>query len=410
MVFDKYVLMRIWIIFLLFPLVSAGQFSVLDAKVNSLKVNQKIVTGADQPVKYFHLLEGKRVGVVANHTSITKNGHLVDVLLKQGITVQAVFAPEHGFRGEAGAGEKITDGKDAKTGLPVRSLYGSTKKPSKEMLKDIDVLLFDMQDVGARFYTYLSTMHYVMEAGAEENIPVIVLDRPNPNGFYTDGPVLDPSFRSFVGMHPIPMVHGMTLGELAQMINGEGWLKNGVKADLTVIPCFRYSKNDLYVLPVEPSPNLPTMESVYLYPSLCLFEPTVYSIGRGTERPFEVFGNPDLKFGSFTFTPVSTPGKAPNPKHKGKVCHGFDVKSIGEFYFFAYRTIYLDWLVETYKRYEEVYPGTFFTDPSFFDKLAGTDLLRKQIESGLSAEDIKKTWQPDIEAFKLKRKPYLLYP
>lgn len=388
---------------------AGAQIQVVDAQLNKLKLNPDIVVGADRPSVYLPLLEGKRVGVIANHTSLTREQHLVDYLLANQVKVRAVFAPEHGFRGEAGAGEKISDGKDTQTGLPVRSLYGATKKPTPEMLGDIDLLLFDMQDVGARFYTYLSTMHYAMEAAAEKGIPFVVLDRPNPNGFYMDGPILEPEYESFVGMHPIPLVHGMTLGELARMINGEGWLKNGVKASLTVVPCASYKRTDLYHLPVHPSPNLRSMEAVYLYPSLCLFEPTVVSIGRGTDRPFEVYGHPEVRFGSFTFTPKSMKGIAPNPKHKGKKCYGVDLKLFGEFYFQTHRVLYLDWLLAAYREHEAQFPGLFFNDAAFFDKLAGTSKLREQITAGLDAEAIRKSWRDDLKAFANRRKPYLLY-
>ena len=387
-----------------------AQVTVLDAQVNRLAVNPDILTGAQQPKLYVDALAGKRIGVVANHTSLIDGVHLVDFLQSKGINVVAVFAPEHGFRGEAGAGDPIADGKDATTGLPVRSLYGKTKKPTPEMLADVDLLLFDMQDVGARFYTYLSTLHYIMEAGAEQNIPVMVLDRPNPNGFYVDGPVLDPKFSSFVGMHPIAMVHGMTLGELARMINTEGWLKNGVKCTLSVIPCANYKHSDLYNLPVNPSPNLGSMEAVYLYPSLCLFEPTSVSIGRGTTHPFECIGHPDLKFRSFSFTPKSIPGRASSPKHEGKTCYGVNLKEFGGFYFTANQRLYLDWLVESYKELEALKPGSFFTNPEFFDKLAGTDRLRKQLVAGATADEIRSSWEAELTQFKALRKKYLLYP
>lgn len=389
-----------------------AQVSVIDARMNTLSVNLYITTGAEQSHHYIEAIRNLRVGIVANHTSVIhrEKTHLVDALIEEGLSISAVFAPEHGFRGEAGAGEKVNDSRDAKTGLEVRSLYGKTKKPTPEMLADVDVLLFDMQDVGARFYTYLSTLHYVMEAAAEQGKPLIVLDRPNPNGFYTDGPVLDMKFSSFVGMHPIPMVHGMTLGELAQMINGQGWLKGAVKCDLTVVPCRHYKRNDLYTLPVDPSPNLMSMEAVYLYPSLCLFEPTVVSIGRGTLRAFEVYGHPDVHFGSFVFTPESIPGKAPNPKHLGKDCHGVDLHEFGSFYFKANQHLYLDWLIGAYRKYEAIHPGKFFTDAAFFDKLAGTDQLRSQLVSGHSAEAIRKSWEPELKRFLELRAPYLLYP
>lgn len=402
--------MRVTALLILFPLFVAAQLRIEPAKQNLLKVSNTIRTGAKQTEVYLPLLDGKRVGVVGNHTSMVDEVHLVDVLIANRITVAAVYAPEHGFRGDAGAGETIRDGRDAKTGLPIFSLYGSTKKPTPKMLEGIDVLVFDMQDVGARFYTYLSTLHYVMEAAAEQKIPVVVLDRPNPNGFYTDGPVLNPAFTSFVGMHPIPLVHGMTLGELAQMINGEGWLKGKVKAELTVVPCANYRKSDLFILETDPSPNLTSMEAVYLYPSLCLFEPTVVSIGRGTDTPFEIYGHPEVRFGNYQFTPESRPGKAPNPKHKGKLCYGQDVSSFGSFYPQTHRQLYLDWLLATYTKYTAEKGAGFFTEPDFFDKLAGTDALRKQIVAGKTADEIRASWAQGLKDFEVQRMPYLLYP
>lgn len=388
----------------------AAQVQILDAKVNVLRANPEIRTAAEQLDRYLPLLEGKKTGLVANQSSLVGDRHLVDVLREQGITVAAVFAPEHGFRGDASAGEQISDGRDKATGIPIYSLYGKTKKPSPAMLRGIEVLVFDMQDVGARFYTYLSTLHYVMEAAAEEGIPVIVLDRPNPNGFYTDGPVLDLNYQSFVGMHPIPMVHGMTLGELAQMINGEGWLAGALKADLKVIPCANYRKSDLYELPVAPSPNLASMEAVYLYPSLCLFEATIMSIGRGTEQAFEVYGHPDLSVGSFAFTPQHLPGKASHPKHEGKECFGQNLKEFAAFYFHTHREVYLDWLIASYTYFSENGTEDFFSAPGFFDKLAGTKQLREQIKGGLTSDQIRASWSEDLEAFKKRRSPYLLYP
>lgn len=402
--------MRVTALVILFPLFVAAQLRIEPAKQNLLKVSNTIRTGAQQTEVYLPLLDGKRVGVVGNHTSMVDEVHLVDLLIANRITVAAVYAPEHGFRGDAGAGETIRDGRDAKTGLPIFSLYGSTKKPTPKMLEGIDLLVFDMQDVGARFYTYLSTLHYVMEAAAEQKIPVVVLDRPNPNGFYTDGPILNPAFASFVGMHPIPLVHGMTLGELAQMINGEGWLKGKVKAELTVVPCANYRKSDLFILETDPSPNLTSMDAVYLYPSLCLFEPTVVSIGRGTDTPFEIYGHPEVRFGNYQFTPESRPGKAPNPKHKGKLCYGQDVSSFGSFYPQTHRQLYLDWLLATYTKYTAEKGAGFFTEPDFFDKLAGTDALRKQIIAGKTADEIRASWAQGLIAFEVQRMPYLLYP
>jgi len=402
--------MRGTALLLLFPLFVAAQLRIEPAKQNLLKVNETIRTGAQQTQLYLPLLDGKRVGVVGNHTSMLDEVHLVDVLIANRITVAAVYAPEHGFRGDAGAGETIRDGRDAQTGLPIFSLYGSTKKPTPKMLEGIDILVFDMQDVGARFYTYLSTLHYVMEAAAEQKIPVVVLDRPNPNGFYTDGPMLNPAYSSFVGMHPIPLVHGMTLGELAQMINGEGWLKGKVKAELTVVPCANYRKSDLFILETDPSPNLTSMEAVYLYPSLCLFEPTVVSIGRGTDTPFEIYGHPEVRFGNYQFTPESRPGKAPNPKHKGKLCYGQNVSSFGSFYPQTHRQLYLDWLLATYAKFTAEKGAGFFTEPDFFDKLAGTDALRKQIVAGKTADEIRASWAQGLKDFEVQRLPYLLYP
>ncbi len=402
--------MKMWLVLLMIcPGLLRAQVKLIDAQQMTLKVNRYIVPGAERGDLYLPLLSGKRIGVVANHTSMVGSKHLVDALTDANVNVKAVFAPEHGFRGEAGAGEQIVDGRDALTNLPVRSLYGKTKKPTPEMLADIEMLLFDMQDVGARFYTYLSTLHFVMEAAAELGIPVVVLDRPNPNGFYTDGPVLDLKFQSFVGMHPIPLVHGMTLGELALMINGEGWLKDGVQCDLEVVKCHNYKRNDLYELSVDPSPNLMSMEAVYLYPSLCLFEPTIISIGRGTHRAFEVFGHPDMQLGSFEFTPKSIQGKSSNPKHKDRLCYGVDLKAFGGFYFKTHQQLYLNWLVDSHRYTKEKLKVAFFTNPEFFDKLAGTDELRRQIESGLSAEEIRATWHEALEAFKKQRKPYLIY-
>ncbi|MFZ6051798.1 exo-beta-N-acetylmuramidase NamZ family protein [Halocola ammonii] len=377
-------------------------------KVNDLEYDTTIVVGAERMDAYLPKLLDKRVAVVANQTSLVNQTHLVDTLLSRGVNLVKVFAPEHGFRGNAAAGETVKSGKDSKTGLSVISLYGSNKKPTDEMLGDVDVLIFDIQDVGARFYTYISTMHYVMEAAAENGKRVIVLDRPNPNGFYVDGPVLDEEFQSFVGMHPIPVVHGLTVGELAEMINGENWLKGEIQCKLEVVTCENYEHRDLYRLPVKPSPNLPTMESIYLYPSLCFFEPTKVSIGRGTDLPFQVVGYPENELGSFSFTPKKIPGVVENPKYENQVCSGSNLKEFGSFYFFTSRELYLDWLVGYYQNYPQ--KDQFFTSESFFNKLAGNDALKQQIMAGTSVEDIRKSWQEELEKFKLVRKKYLLYP
>jgi len=366
---------------------------------------QSVQTGAEQFSIYIPILQDKRVGVVANHTSIIGDKHLVDLLLEHKINVVRIFAPEHGFRGTADAGEKLNTTEDAKTGLEIVSLYGKNYKPTAEQLRDIECVVFDMQDVGTRFYTYLSTMHYVMEACAENDIPFIILDRPNPNGFYVDGPILENSFSSFVGLHPIPIVHGMTLGELAFMINSEGWLSNDLGCDLTVISCSGYSHKLSYQLPVPPSPNLPNQQSIYLYPSLCLFEGTVVSLGRGTDFPFQVFGHPALKANyDFSFTPQSVSG-AKNPPLKGELCYGVDLRNFSEKELTTSKNIRLEWLLEAYQNFPQ--KEKFFN--SFFYKLCGTESLRKQIEKGLSAEEIRASWQPALNEFKQVRKFYLLY-
>lgn len=374
---------------------------------NPLVVNPNIVTGADQTSMYIHLLKGKRVAVVANQTTTIGTSHLVDSLLSLRINIVKVFAPEHGFRGEAEAGATIKNGKDTKTGLPLISLYGKNKKPSSEMLSDVDLLLFDIQDVGARFYTYISTMHYIMEAAAENNKEVLILDRPNPNGFYIDGPVLDMKFQSFVGMHPIPIVHGCTVGELAQMIQGEGWLKGGAKCKLTVIPCKNYSHLDLYNLPIPPSPNLPNMAAVYLYPSLCWFEGTPISVGRGTSLPFQCIGYPDNHSGRYRFTPQDIPGVATNPPHKGELCLGHNLHDFGDFYVTTSRELYLEWLTGLYNEYPD--KSRFFNANLFFDKLSGTDKLRKQVQNGATPEQLRESWQGELASYKNLRAKYLMY-
>ena len=368
----------------------------------------KITVGAERFDEYLNQIKGVKIGMVVNHTSLVNTGreteHLVDFLLAQNVNITTIFAPEHGFRGKADAGEMVDSGKDKKTGLPIISLYGSHKKPTAEDLADVDILIFDIQDVGARFYTYISTMHYIMEAAAENQKKVFVMDRPNPNGFYVDGPVLDPEFRSFVGMHPIPVVHGLTVGELAQMINGEKWLKNGVKCGLRVIPCKGYDHNTLYELPVKPSPNLPNNTSIYLYPSLCFLEPTPLSIGRGTAFPFQVIGHPKYK-GEFTFTPKPTEG-AKNPKLNGENCIGLDLRNTTSDYFVNRRSMDLSWLLDSYMTFKD--DPKFFTP--FFDKLAGTDLLRKLMQKGANEDEIRASWQKDLTEYKKLRKKYLLYP
>lgn len=369
------------------------------------EVKKELRLGAARFEEYLPLLAGKKVGLIGNQTSIipTENGnvHLVDSLLSLDVDLRKVFAPEHGFRGTADAGELIKDGKDTQTGLPVISLYGNNKKPTSSQLKDLDILVFDLQDVGLRFYTYISTLHYVMEAAAENDLPVILLDRPNPNAHYIDGPVLEPQHKSFVGMHPVPVVYGMTIGEYAQMINGEKWLENGIETDLHVIRIENYDHQLEYDLPVKPSPNLPNARAINLYPSLCFFEGTNVNAGRGTDKQFQVFGSPFLpreKY-DFQYTPQSNEG-AKSPKHLGKTCYGKDLSS-GP----ALDRINLEWLINAYRDTSE--KSEFFNN--FFTNLAGTENLRRQIEKGLSEETIRESWQPGLKAFNKIRVSYLLY-
>ena len=366
-----------------------------------------IKTGADNYENYLPSLKDKKVGVVTNQTgTITyfKENELlyksiVDFLVEKKVSVQKIFAPEHGFRGTADAGEHIIDGKDTKTGLPIISLYGNNKKPKPEQLAGIDVVVFDLQDVGARFYTYISSLHYVMEACAENNIQLIVLDRPNPNGSIVDGPILEKEFTSFVGMHPIPTLHGMTIGEYAQMINGEKWLKDGIQCELIVIPCSNYNREMAYSLPVKPSPNLPNDQSINLYASLCLFEGTNVSVGRGTEKQFQIYGSPFLPKSDFSFTPIPNFG-AKEPLYKNELCYGEDLTSIAKV-----SKLELKWLIKTYISTAD--KSKFFN--SFFTKLAGTKKLQQQIESGFSEEQIRKSWEKGLDDFKKMRKKYLIY-
>ena len=373
--------------------------------INPTLVQPTIEVGAAQIGKYLPTLKGKKVGVVANHTSMIKNKHLVDSLVALKVNVVKVFSPEHGFRGKADAGEKVSSDIDKKTGLPIVSLYGKNKKPTPEQIADLDVLIFDIQDVGARFYTYISTMHFIMEAAAENNKKVIILDRPNPNGHYVDGPILEKEFSSFIGMHQVPTVHGMTIGEYAQMINGEGWLANKVKCDLTVVKTLNYTHKSLYQLPIKPSPNLPNMASVYLYPSLCLFEGTTISVGRGTDKPFQILGHPLIKSEKYSFTPKPTDG-AKKPKLNGEKCFGYDLSKFGEEYMKNKPYLNLFWIIDIYKNYPN--KDEFFIKS--FNLLAGTDKLQQQLKDGVSEQDIYKSWQPGLKQFKQTRKKYLLYP
>ena len=363
----------------------------------------QILPGAERMDLYMPLLEGKRIGVVSNHTGLVSGIHLVDTLIAQGIEVNAIFCPEHGFRGDADAGQNIENGRDLKTGIPIFSLYGSHKKPRAKDMANIDLFLFDLQDVGVRFYTYISTLHYVMESAAENMKKVIVLDRPNPNGFYIDGPLLDTACRSFVGMHPIPVVYGMTIGELAKMINGEGWLTSKIACQLEVIPCLNYTHSSKYHLPVPPSPNLPNMAAVYLYPSLGFFEGTVVSAGRGTQIPCQFYGHPLLKNHPFTYGSITMPG-ATEPKFKNIKCYGekMDLTSVAAGNSCEITFIYL------INAFENLKLPRFFN--SYFKLLAGNNRLQKQIEEGLPIEQIRKTWLDDIQQFKQCREKYLLYP
>ncbi|RRJ91956.1 DUF1343 domain-containing protein [Paenimyroides tangerinum] len=371
---------------------------------NTININQQeIKTGADNYQQYLPLLKDKKVGVLTNQSGLVNENnsviHLVDFLLKNKIDVEKIYAPEHGFRGTADAGELIKDGKDTKTGIPIISLYGKNKKPNKEQLKDIDVMVFDLQDVGTRFYTYISSLHYLMEACAENNIEVIVLDRPNPNGAKVDGPVLEMAYKSFVGMHPIPVLHGMTIGEYAQMINGEKWLENGIQCKLKVIPITNYNKSMPYSLTVKPSPNLPNDQSINLYPSLCFFEGTNVSVGRGTNKQFQVYGSPNMRKTTFSFTPEPNEG-AKDPMHNGRKCNGEDLSQIA-----FVEGIQLKWLLNAYQTSSK--KEEFFN--SFFTNLAGNKKLQSQIKQGLSEKQIKDTWITGIEDFKNTRKKYLIY-
>jgi len=397
------------LVFISFMLISAAcglPKKTTPANASSFSNQNQIVTGAERFDFYLPLLKDKKVGIVTNQTGIIissnntkENLSIVDFLLSKQVAVQKIFAPEHGFRGTADAGEHIVDGKDTKTGLPIISLYGNNKKPKPEQLAGIDVMIFDLQDVGARFYTYISTLHYIMEACAENNIQLIVFDRPNPNGAIVDGPILEKEYTSFVGMHPIPLLHGMTIGEYAQMINGEKWLKNGIQCNLKVIHCLNYHREMSYDLPVKPSPNLPNAQAVNLYPSLCLFEGTNVSVGRGTEMQFQIYGSPFLPKSDFSFTPIPNFG-AKEPVYKNQVCYGENLTSIPKI-----NKLELKWLIKAYNSTSD--KSKFFTD--FFTKLAGTKKLQQQIESGVSENEIRKSWEKALNDFKEMRKKYLLY-
>lgn len=397
---------------------SIPEQTTIKSKVKSTK----FITGADNVTSYISLLKNKKIGIVTNQTGILfkdsiysifdkttliqkdtitiKSMHIVDYLVqKTKINLTKIYAPEHGFRGIADAGEHIDDGKDAKTGLPIISLYGDNKKPKPEQLSGIDILIFDIQDVGARFYTYISSLHYIMEACAENKIELIILDRPNPNGSIVDGPILEKEFTSFVGMHPIPVLHGMTIGEYALMINGEKWLKESLQCELKIVPCENYNRTMTYHLPVKPSPNLPNDQAINLYPSLCLFEGTNVSVGRGTETQFQVYGSPYLPKTNFSFTPIPNIGSK-EPQYNGKICYGEDLTKIEKT-----TQLELKWLIKTYNETED--KTKFFN--SFFTKLAGTKKLQQQIEAGIPEATIRKSWESGLIEFKIRRKKYLIY-
>lgn len=367
----------------------------------------QVIPGAERMRLYIPQIEGKNIAVVVNQTSIVNGRHLIDTLLSFDTHIKKIFAPEHGFRGKADAGKHVKDGVDSKTNIPIKSLYGKNKKPSAKDLEGIDVVIFDIQDVGVRFYTYISTMTYVMERCAELGIPVIVLDRPNPNGHYVDGPVLKSGYESFIGLHQVPVVYGMTIGEYAKMVNGENWLKDGLKCDLTVIECSQYTHEWVGELPIKPSPNLPNIESILLYPSLCFFEGTVVSVGRGTPKPFQHAGHNEYPLQDYSFVPKSGPGSK-YPKLENKTCYGLDFSAFNTDYIKAQRGLNLNYLLDFYNKLDK--KSDFFLKNKFIDKLAGGDDLRKQILAGKTAEEIKASWSDDLEEFKKIRAKYLMYP
>jgi len=414
--------MKIFQIIFFFSLIINISCSAQQESTNQpINSSTKIITAAERTEVYLPLLKGKAVAVFANQTSMVGNTHLVDTLLKRGVNIKKIFAPEHGFRGTADAGEHVNNLVDTKTGVPIISLYGSRQKPSAEDLKDIDVILFDIQDVGVRFYTYISSLQYIMEAAFENCKPMMILDRPNPNGFYVDGPVLDIKFKSFVGMQRVPVVYGMTIAEYAFMIAGEKWLSDSANkryayyqhADnspdtpfhFQVIKCKNYIHKSRYALPVKPSPNLPNMQSVYLYPSICFFEGTVVSLGRGTDKPFQQFGNPFFPNNLYSFTPQNVEG-AKNPPLLNQVCYGFDLSKINVADEIG-NHIQLKWLLKAYQMFPD--KEKFFLSTNYINKLAGNDVLMQQIKDGKTEDEIRKSWEPGLSGFKKIRKKYLLY-
>jgi uncharacterized protein YbbC (DUF1343 family) len=379
---------------------------ILQLTFCSTPVPKRITCGAERGYLYLDPLKGKKVAIVANQTSIVDSLHLVDYLLKEGIEIKRIFAPEHGFRGEFANGATVQDDVDIKTGLKLVSLYNNNHKPAKEHIEDIDIVIFDIQDVGVRFYTYISTLHYVMEACAENNVKLLIFDRPNPNGFYIDGPVMENEYTSFVGMHTIPIVHGMTIAEYACMINGEGWLNDGIKCDLEFVLCENYTHDSLYHLPVPPSPNLPDMRSVYLYPSTGLFEGVDMNEGRGTQIPFQVYGHPKMKNYDTVYTPIAIPGKSMYPVFKGQQCYGRNLSKIPLMKIVENRQINLGYIIDAYN---DTGKKQDFFNPYFYN-LTGTASLRNQLQKSVPVEEIRKSWQSGLQQFSVVRKKYLLYP
>lgn len=377
---------------------------------SSIKVDTEyleIIPGAERLAIYYPEIKGKKVGLVVNQTSVVGDVHLVDTLVDMGVDVKTIFAPEHGFRGEADAGEHVPDQKDSKTGISIVSLYGKKKGPAKVDMQGIDVMIFDIQDVGVRFYTFISTLHYVMQACADAGVPLILLDRPNPNAHYVDGPIMQESYKSFVGMHPVPIVYGMTIGEYGQMINGEGWLDKQSKCDLTVVSCKNYTHDSYYNLPIIPSPNLPNIQSIFLYPSLCLFEGTTVSVGRGTDMQFQMYGHPAWSDAENKITIKSMPG-AKYPKHENKSIGYRSLQDLTKQSLHEQTRLNMSYIVDMFtllKSKNEV----FFNDNNFFEKLAGTDALRAQLQAGKTAEEISESWKNGVEEFRMIRENYLIY-
>jgi uncharacterized protein YbbC (DUF1343 family) len=401
-------LRRIYFLIAFLGIYSCGnsqENTVLSMKPNTDLISQEelIIPGAEQPEQYLKLLQGKKIGLVVNQSSLVKDKHLIDFLLEKKIQIVRIFALEHGIRGNIDRGGNVQNEKDEKSGLPIVSLFGKTRRPSASMLADLDIIVFDIQDVGVRFFTYISSLHEIMEACTANSKQLVIFDRPNPLGDYVDGPVMQPKFKSFVGKHSIPIVHGLTIAELAMMINGEKWLENGRKCKLEVIKVKNYSHSKKYVLPVKPSPNLPNQLSIRLYPSLCFFESTIVSIGRGTMFPFQVIGFPDASLGDSLFIPKDIPGMQMDPENEGKVCYGLDLRGANP------DTIRftLKYIIDFYKKFPN--KDKFFNRPEWLSKLAGNDLLLKQIQSGLSEQEIRETWKPELDKYKEMRKNYLLY-